>query len=131
MKTERIAEIEARVAKATEGPWCYEAHGDTGTYGIGLILNEADVPIIGENTDGELGVAEVIAAEVNSRIDAAFIAQARQDIPDLIAALKEARAELNVLRKGLEALSTTFYRDDQHQAYARHVLDSASERTND
>jgi hypothetical protein len=30
--------------------------------------------------------------------------------------------ELERLRSGLQVLATTFYKDDQHQEYAKHVL---------
>jgi hypothetical protein len=33
-----------------------------------------------------------------------------------------AQKEIERLRSGLTTLSTTFYKDDQHQEYAKHVL---------
>lgn len=48
---------------------------------------------------------------------------------DMLLALKaradalEKRAEK--LTAGLQVLATTFYKDDQHQAYAKHILDAA------
>lgn len=41
-------------------------------------------------------------------------------------------AENERLRRGLKTLATTFYKEDQHQDYARHILDStALEAKND
>lgn len=71
--TDRLDEIEARAAAATEGPWQAElSHGD-----------DDSVPITSPGTDLDNPVA---AAAID---DALFIAAARTDVPALTKALRD------------------------------------------
>ncbi|SEJ52938.1 hypothetical protein SAMN04244572_04353 [Azotobacter beijerinckii] len=82
-----MADIELlkRLAEAaTPGPWAYEAHGDTGEYGVGFLLDEDDQPVEGRQEPGEMLVAEPVAPEVSGATNAAFIAAAN---PSAILAL--------------------------------------------
>jgi hypothetical protein len=80
MDQSRIEQIKQRVEAATPGPW------RTGP------INYADI----------YGADDLVALCVKDRTatvdDAQFIAHARQDIPDLLAALAEAQEELSRLR---------------------------------
>lgn len=76
MSRERLAEIEARVKAATEGPWYYEP-SDQGDRSVGL---DGYGPSVTADEDGENPIAE----RWNSDRDANFSAHARTDIPDLL-----------------------------------------------
>ena len=79
MTPERLAEIEARAEAATEGPW--HAWGR----GIGFELHLGAAAKCGqircEDVNGEF-------RETFKRADAAFIAAARTDVPDLLAEVR-------------------------------------------
>lgn len=85
-------------AAATPGPWAYEAHGDTGLYGVGVLLNERDEPVSGWQESGECVVYEPIAVDVNSAADAAYIAAVS---PDVVTALLD---RIDALEAALAAL---------------------------
>lgn len=79
---ERLAEIKARCAKASTAPWIWE----TGPYSGSNWL-------IGSSVDGldyHITTDHVHASELNgdAKTDAEFIANARQDIPWLIAMIE-------------------------------------------
>lgn len=76
---EKIEDIRARLAQATEGPW-YVGRCDQG---------DATCPVM---RDGRV-VAEVSTWTARGFIDATFIAEARQDIPFLLAQLDAAKAQ--------------------------------------
>lgn len=80
MTPERLADIEARDKAATEGPWVGR-HGDVWIEG-GLTNRDqiARVSLAGKDSD-------TFWANVD------FIAHARQDIPDLIAYIRELEAD--------------------------------------
>ena len=61
-------------ANATPGPWAYEPHGDTGDYGIGIVINAGGKHVRGRNDDHEALVSETVAVEVKGSTNAAFIA---------------------------------------------------------
>lgn len=88
-----LAAIEARVAAATPGPWAYEPHGDTGDYGVGVLLDDDDNPVTGYQECGVCVVAEPVAPEVSHHSDADFIAHAREDVPALLAHIRRLEAE--------------------------------------
>lgn len=75
------------ISTATPGPWAYEAHGDTGEGGVGVILDENNNQIQGFNGDSDLLISKVIAPEVNSVENAAYIAAISPDV--LLALIKE------------------------------------------
>lgn len=89
----RIAKIADRERKALPGPWAYEPHGDTGDYGIGVLIapddEDASKPLEGYQECGFATVCDVVAIEVKSQPDADFIAHARSDIPYLLERLGE------------------------------------------
>jgi hypothetical protein len=114
--TTRIAEIAARVAKATPGPWAWESTGEkSNDYAIGTAVGPDDKPISGrfETTDdpqwaserGIFMVDTIIArhligeGENGNFADADFIAHAREDIPFLLAALTRAQEQQEETRK--------------------------------
>ncbi|WP_032376693.1 hypothetical protein [Rhodococcoides fascians] len=74
MSGEELAAIEARASAATEGPWTTESD-PTGTciYAIPLLAQG----------DG------FVAQDLRSAPDAEFIAHAREDVPALLAAVRE------------------------------------------
>ena len=82
MTEERLDAIQARVDGATGGPW--------GCYGDGA----HEVFDAGEYSDGDRG--EVVAAVIDKLSDAVFIAEAREDIPALLAEVDQLRARLTV-----------------------------------
>ena len=121
-----IAAIKARADKATAGPWELSPHSiGKGGWISGEHGSYTDI-VINAGTDRALTNAD-------------FIAHARTDIPALIAALEASEAarvkaeqERDALkagnarfRSGLNTLANSYYKDDQHQDYARHVLESS------
>lgn len=89
-----MAYLKRLIGNATPGPWAYEAHGDTGDYGVGVILDENDKPITGFNDNSDLLVAEAVAVEVKSGPDAAYIAAVSPDIVlALISEIEQLRRE--------------------------------------
>jgi hypothetical protein len=87
-----LPELKRLCDAATEGPWCYEPHGDTGQYGVGVILDDDENHVNGLNENTDLLVSESVAVEVNRQPDAAFIAAARTALPDLIAEVERLTA---------------------------------------
>jgi len=77
MTQEQLDAIQARVDGATGGPW--------GCYGDGA----HEVFDAGEYSDGDRG--EVVAAVIDKLSDAVFIAEAREDIPALLAEVQRLR----------------------------------------
>lgn len=77
MTQEQLDAIQARVDGATNGPW--------GCYGDGA----HEVFDAGEYGDGDRG--EVVAAVIDRLSDAVFIANAREDIPALLAEVQRLR----------------------------------------
>lgn len=111
-----LAPIEARLARATEGPWAYEHCGE-GLYCIGLthppvngriedVYNE-DRREYEEKPDVVEGVAEL--SRENAGDDARFIAHARTDVPDLLAELRRLVA-LHAERDEAERTHLSAYR---------------------
>ncbi|MYS69433.1 hypothetical protein GTY88_03160 [Streptomyces sp. SID5926] len=74
LSSEREAEIFARHEAATPGPWSANAQ-------IGVVTNEAGDPLA------------VFGGGEQDRADAAFVAAAREDVPELLAELAAVRAE--------------------------------------
>ena len=99
-----IDEIRAGAEAATPGPWFFENPDDD------MCMNAYTVTVQANNDDLEcnhLNVAITLlqspryADMKNAWENAKFIANARQDIPDLLAALAEKDAEIERLRKCL------------------------------
>lgn len=90
MKAQKwLDELERLSKAATPGPWAYEHHGDTNECGVGVILDNNNRQIAGENSDHTLFVAESIAPEVNSVINAAYIVAACNAVPRLVEMLNQ------------------------------------------
>jgi hypothetical protein len=96
---QRLAQIKQRARAATPGPWearnlesesiwdgYPEVRTATGTYVAQTVYDNLDYSV-----------------EHNVEEDTLFIAHARQDVPDLVAAYEEALAELARLREQLSA----------------------------
>lgn len=110
MTPERRAEIRARARAATPGPWAYELTGDKdNTWNIGLVLGEDDEqPLSGQI---ELEQGDVIEAICEASLDgtpddAAFIAHARTDVPDLLGEVDQLTARLGALDAALDRAAT-------------------------
>lgn len=81
---ERLAEIEARLTRATPGPWAYKDRmGGGGCF----VFSEETFHVVAVE-DGEPSVAAPLG-----RPDAAFIAAAREDLPLLLAEVRRLRAQ--------------------------------------
>lgn len=85
---EWLDELERLGDAATPGPWAYEQHGDTNECGVGVLLDNDNEQVAGENSDPTLFVAESIAPEVNSVMNAAYIVAACNAVPRLVKMLK-------------------------------------------
>ena len=85
-----LAEIVARANKATEGPWLQDPTEDIGWWAIGT----EDAPIA--------EVSDEFFDETEGKQNADFITHAREDVPDLAEALREAWDENKQLREALE-----------------------------
>lgn len=100
MTTNDLDAITARVDAANEGPWAiwhdldhqgYKTVGDAESYAAVL--------------DGDVAEESNPAAHVYTDEDAEFIAHAREDVPDLVAEVRELRAKVEVLTAGSEPCS--------------------------
>jgi len=99
---EKRAELRKLYADATPGPYGFEAHGDTGRYGVGVIMDEYDdEPVTGFNADPTLFVADVVASEVNGYQNAAFYAEAYNHFLGLLNALDAEETRANKLSSQL------------------------------
>jgi hypothetical protein len=114
---EWLDELERLRKAATPGPWAYEQHGDTNECGVGVILDNNNRQIAGENSDPTLFVAESIALEVNSVMNAAYIVAACNAVPMLVEMVKylseEASGEVScsgewVIRAAEEVLQDAY-----------------------
>ncbi|MES9587783.1 hypothetical protein ABWK57_02615 [Streptomyces sp. NPDC094045] len=98
MTPERLAEILARADAALPGPWCTDAWEIyQGTE------YEAGAEWIGETARGVAGAADL----EQDRATAAFVAAARTDVPDLVAAVELLAAEVAGLRAQVAELEGT------------------------
>jgi hypothetical protein len=93
---ERLAEIEARCKAATKPPWKFSAPGGRDCIWMDVVDENGDEILSGEtqpqphtcqNPEAERPRFEQVKADLE------FAAHARTDIPDLLAALKQAREE--------------------------------------
>lgn len=96
--SERLAEIEARCEAATPGPWhfVHENAGLMQDHGYGLLFGEADVWGWEKNLFISVGCSFRTEAELGKGAgdaNAAFIANARTDIPFLLAEVRRLQAE--------------------------------------
>ena len=99
---EKRAELRKLYADATPGPYGFEAHGDTGMYGVGVIMDEYDdEPVTGFNADPTLFVVDVVASGVNGYQNAAFYAEAYNHFLGLLNALDAEETRANKLSSQL------------------------------
>jgi hypothetical protein len=98
MDEKQLQEIEARIEKATPGPWRYDPNA----------FYEIDGP--GEYS----GIAQLAYGryEVEDYANGKFIAHARQDVPDLVAELRRLQAERDELRAALIRLGEGAYQSE-------------------
>ena len=87
-----IAERRKLIAGATEGPWAFESHGDTGDFGVGLVEDANGRALCGQVDDTAI-VIDPVAVEVRGACNAAFIADARQAMPDALDHIQALLAE--------------------------------------
>lgn len=81
----KLAEIEARLGRATPGPWaCKDRLGGGGCF----VFSEETFHVVAVEEDDE----EPAVAVPLGRGDAAFIAAAREDVPLLLAEVRRLRA---------------------------------------
>ncbi|QPI13723.1 hypothetical protein SIPHO4S_00027 [Serratia phage Tsm2] len=102
MTDNKLSELKAAAMAATPGPWACEAYGDTGQYGVGVLLDENDEPKSGRQEQGEMLVMESVASLVNGAPNAAFIAAANP------AAVLELLAERDADKKRIAELEEEF-----------------------
>ncbi len=95
MARRRIAE------RLEQAPWAFEPHGDTGDYGVGILLDDNAIAVSGEQQTGERFVAEVVAVEVKGVGYATHIAA---NAPTTVIATID---EVLRLREQVEALTNT------------------------
>lgn len=98
---EDLAKIEARVDAATEGPW----HWSERHKRILEALVSEKTEVCNFGTDYDYYPTEGAPPQ---EYDKVFIAHAREDIPALIAALRETWAENERLSKCIETINTTW-----------------------
>ena len=111
MNATKLAEIKERAAQATEGPWEWRG-GKLGNLGV----KEA---VLWSEYSGKIN---------STKRDAKFIAQARQDIPELLAEVERLRTEIAFIAN--VDMSKGAY-DMEHvivsvQSWAQNVLDGVN-----
>jgi hypothetical protein len=95
MTEERLKEIDARAAAATPGPWeLVDAHDDYVRPEYYVVMKR----------EAEHGFWDMDTSLMTRPEEPDFIAHAREDIPDLVAALREAWLEVRVLRDEADRL---------------------------
>lgn len=103
MTAERIAEIKAREGKATPGPWVDKLH--VAQTADGLEFGRSYSVIAKDGGVCMLYKGDRYNGYYNQDADAAFIASARQDIPDLLAEVERLRAENKRLERQVMQLA--------------------------
>ena len=107
--TDLLDDIEARAEAATPGPWVEEDKGASA-----LVVEGTE----GYSADGS---CRAVAEEVYLAKDRAFIAHARTDVPQLVAALRAVR-ELHLPVPGYKLADDCPHTNDGSHAYFRHVV---------
>jgi hypothetical protein len=78
LSPELLNAIEAGCDGVTPGPWAYEPYGDTGQYGVGLLVApdpDGETPLSGYVSSGYGILVEAAAPEVEGAQNAAHIAR--------------------------------------------------------
>ncbi|MYR28648.1 MULTISPECIES: hypothetical protein [unclassified Streptomyces] len=113
---ERLREIAERAAAATAGPWCSDS---------------AEIHQGAEYVAGALWIGETCRVDDadGGAADAAFVAAARADVPDLLAEVTRLRAEVDQLRDvELVGVNLALYEEQQDTARLRVANRNARER---
>lgn len=100
MTEEELNQIEARASAATNGTWVVVPDMDIDHHetGYARVWSEGGTRTDGRWTSGDTATGvDVLADEYIWIEDATFIAHARQDVPSLIAALRESDAKGQLL----------------------------------
>lgn len=119
---ERLDAIRVRADRATPGPWAFESHGRDGDYGVGMLVDDDNNPVSGQQETGVMLVVEPVAVEVRNQLDAEFIANARDDVPfllDLITAQAEEIERLKARAEAAEAALEKMRSDPSIARFAR------------
>lgn len=110
MSPERLAEIEARAGRATEGPWAPWLDQDDQPHMEGLLMVGNAAAVIPEGQSWVEGVDVNPIAHTYTPEDRHFIAHVRTDVPALLAEVKR-------LRDGIDALTRRPFTDERGQVY--------------
>ena len=85
-----IEDLRKLEAKATPGPWAFGPYGDENKYGVGVVMDENDEPIVGLDETDDGIVVESVAPEVDGYANAALIAAMRNALPALLRVVEAA-----------------------------------------
>ena len=96
MNSKQLAEIEARAKAATGGPWTVVGIGDGGFESWFLDMSDKPETMF---ADGGTVESNKLNPDNQDKANLQFCAEARQDIPDLIAALREAWEEIEIMSR--------------------------------
>ena len=78
------AQLRELMGKATPGPWAFGGYGDENKYGIGVVMDANDAPVVGYDESGDGVVVESVAPEVDGYANAALIAATHNALPALL-----------------------------------------------
>lgn len=112
MDDNRLKQIQEREAKATKGPWVFDPHTST----VSTHIAEA-YDLVTQNMALDDGTPEDFA-------NCEFIQEARADIPDLLAALKQAQQRERIIMDLLQGAMV------DHEVDMRTTSDPAPKRAN-
>lgn len=82
-----IEELKELEEKATPGPWAFGPYSDENKYGVGVVMDENDEPIVGLDETQVGIVVESVAPEVEGHHNAALIVAMRNNLPCLLSLL--------------------------------------------
>lgn len=104
MTHEQIEAIRERAEKATEGPW----------RSVALVSGSTSYVIL---TDGDAITANIVADEIKGVCSARFIANAREDIPALLAEVERLQKQNEEYERALSQIA----HGDTHVAYPHDI----------
>lgn len=129
---ERLAEIEARAAAATPPPWQARPCGGANPHGEARAIAHPRPDLAERFPAPAYGDAfredRVCGADGMSAGDLAFVAAARQDVPDLLAELRRLREENAGLREELSNAYDTLADDQAYGLAQKNRADLAEAR---
>lgn len=121
MNAERIAAIAERCEKATPGPWLWTPHYALSDVNAKVLSDGMVTGIRNEKVrTGRVCELTDNGGRFSDRVDAdaAFIAEARQDIPDLLSALAQSQARVAELEGAIHKHSATWSRTYHAKGFA-------------